>query len=44
MDSTKGGIVVTNGDESSLLSEMKEKKNQDSILLALKENVHKQRY
>ena len=36
MDSTKGGIVVTNGAESSLVSEVKEKQDQDPILLDLK--------
>ena len=29
LDSTEGGLVVTNGDESSLVSEVKEKKYQD---------------
>ncbi|KAH0679995.1 hypothetical protein KY290_022105 [Solanum tuberosum] len=40
-DSTEGGIVVTNGAESSLVSEVKEKKDQDPILLDLKANVQK---
>ena len=40
MDSTKGGIVVTNGVESSLASKVKEKQDQDLILPELKENVH----
>ena len=43
MDSTEKGIVVTNGAESSLVSEVKEKQDQDSILLDLKANVPKQR-
>ena len=33
MDSTEGGIVVTNGDESSLVPELKEKQNQDHVFL-----------
>ncbi|KAH0678989.1 hypothetical protein KY284_020074 [Solanum tuberosum] len=40
MDSTEG-VVVMNGTESSLVSEVKEKQDQDPILLDLKENVHK---
>ena len=43
MDSTKGAIVVTNGAKSSLVSEVKEMQDQDTILLELKANVHKQR-
>ncbi|XP_069148082.1 uncharacterized protein [Solanum lycopersicum] len=43
MDSTEGGIMVTNGDESSFVSEIKEKQDQDPILLELKANFHKQR-
>ena len=43
MDSVEGGIVVTNGDESLLASKVKEKQDQDPILLDLKTNVHKQR-
>ncbi|MCQ7842166.1 hypothetical protein NP236_23545, partial [Salmonella enterica] len=43
MDSTKGGVVVMNGAESSLVSEVKEKQDQDPILLELKANVHKQK-
>ncbi|KAH0710411.1 hypothetical protein KY284_011838 [Solanum tuberosum] len=43
MDSTERGIVVTNGAESSLVSEVKEKQDQDLILLDLKANFHKQR-
>ena len=39
MDSTIGGIVVTNRAESSLVSGVKEKQDQDPILLDLKENV-----
>ena len=43
MDSTEGGVVVMNGAESSLVSEVKEKQDQDPILLELKANVHKQK-
>ena len=43
MDSIEGGIVVTNGDESSLVSEMKENQDQDPIFLDLKASVHRQR-
>ena len=43
MDSTKSGILMINGAESSLLSEVKEKQDQDPILFDLKSNVHKQR-
>ena len=43
MDSTLEGIVVTNRDESSLVSKVKEKQDQDPILLGLKANVHNQR-
>ena len=43
IDSTEGGIVVTNGAESSLVSEVKEKQNQVPIFLDLKTNVHNQR-
>ncbi|WMV45810.1 hypothetical protein MTR67_039195 [Solanum verrucosum] len=43
MDSTKGGVVVMNGAESSLMSEVKGKQDQDPILLELKVNVHKQK-
>ena len=43
MDSTKGGIVVTNGAESSLVSKVKEKQDQDPILLELKANFQKQK-
>ena len=42
MDSTEGGIVMTNGADSSLVSEVKEKHDQDPIFLDLKMNVHKQ--
>ena len=41
MNSIEGGIVVANGAESSLVSEVKEKQDQDPILLDLKANVHK---
>ncbi|KAH0679031.1 hypothetical protein KY284_020116 [Solanum tuberosum] len=43
MDSTEEGIAVTNGVESSLVSEVKEKQDQDPILLELKANVQKQK-
>ena len=43
MDSTEGGVVVMNGDESSLAFEMKEKQNKDPIFLELKANVNKQK-
>ncbi|KAH0709554.1 hypothetical protein KY284_010981 [Solanum tuberosum] len=43
MDSTEGGIVVMNGAESSLVSEVKGKQDQDLILLILKANVHKKK-
>ena len=43
MDSIEGGIVVTNGAESSLVAEVKEKQDQDPIFLELKVNVHKQK-
>ncbi|KAH0688918.1 hypothetical protein KY289_016276 [Solanum tuberosum] len=44
MDSTEGGVVVMNGAESSLVSEVKEKQDQDPILLELKaKNVHNQK-
>ncbi|KAH0702583.1 hypothetical protein KY285_016861 [Solanum tuberosum] len=43
MDSTEGRVVVMNGAESSLVSEVKEKQDQDPILLELKANVHKQK-
>ncbi|XP_069154535.1 uncharacterized protein [Solanum lycopersicum] len=43
MDFTEGGIVVTNGDESSLVSEVKEKHDRVPILLVMKESVHNQR-
>ncbi|KAH0728078.1 hypothetical protein KY284_003943 [Solanum tuberosum] len=40
--SAEGGIVVANRAESSLVSEVKEKQDQDPILLELKANVQKQ--
>ncbi|KAH0757858.1 hypothetical protein KY290_021351 [Solanum tuberosum] len=43
IDSAEGGIAVANGAESSLVSEVKEKQDQDPILLELKANVQKQR-
>ncbi|WMV24386.1 hypothetical protein MTR67_017771 [Solanum verrucosum] len=42
IDFTEGGIEVMSRAESSLMSEMKEKQDQDPILLELKANVHKQ--
>ena len=43
MDSTEGSIVITNKAELSSVSEVKEKQEQDPILLDLKANVLKQR-
>ncbi|KAH0646574.1 hypothetical protein KY284_034458 [Solanum tuberosum] len=43
MDSIEGGVAVMNGAESSLVSEVKEKQDQDPILLELKAHVHKQK-
>ncbi|KAH0658244.1 hypothetical protein KY289_026992 [Solanum tuberosum] len=43
MDSTEGGVVVMNGAESSLVSEVKNKQDQDPLLLELKASVHKQK-
>ncbi|WMV33412.1 hypothetical protein MTR67_026797 [Solanum verrucosum] len=43
MDSNEGKMVVMNGTESSLVSEVKEKQDRDPILLELKANVHKQK-
>ena len=43
LDSVEGGIAVANGAESSLVSEVKEKQDQDPILLELKANVQKQK-
>ena len=43
MDTTKGGMVVRIVSESSLVSEVKEKQDQDLILLELKANFQKQR-
>ncbi|KAH0642176.1 hypothetical protein KY285_034832 [Solanum tuberosum] len=43
MDSTEGGVVVMNGVESLLVSEVKDKQDQYPILLELKTNVHKQK-
>ncbi|KAL3380163.1 hypothetical protein AABB24_000674 [Solanum stoloniferum] len=43
MDSIEGGVVVMNGAESPLVSEVKEKQDQDPILLELKANVHKKK-
>ena len=41
-NSTEGWIVVTNGDELSLLPEVKENQDQGPILLYLKTNFHNQ--
>ena len=42
-DSAEGAITMTSRAESSLMSEVKEKQDQDPILLELKANVQKQR-
>ena len=42
LDFTKDGIVATNEVESSLVSKVEEKQDQDRILLDLKASVHKQ--
>ncbi|KAH0759938.1 hypothetical protein KY290_023431 [Solanum tuberosum] len=43
MGSTEGEVVVMNGAKSSLVSEVKEKQDQDPFFLELKANVHKQK-
>uniref|UniRef100_M1B792 Retrotransposon gag protein n=1 Tax=Solanum tuberosum TaxID=4113 RepID=M1B792_SOLTU len=43
MDSTEGGVVVMNRAEFSLVSEVKEKQDENPILLELKASVHKQK-
>ncbi|WMV46708.1 hypothetical protein MTR67_040093 [Solanum verrucosum] len=43
MDFTEGGVVVMNGAKTSLVSKVKEKQDQDLILLELKATVHKQK-
>ena len=43
MDSSEGGVVVMNRAESSLVSKVKEKQDQDPFLLELKANIQKQR-
>ncbi|KAH0670766.1 hypothetical protein KY290_026160 [Solanum tuberosum] len=43
MDSTQEGVMVMNGVESLLVSEVKVKQDQDPISLELKANVHKQK-
>jgi len=43
MDSNESGMVVMNEAESSLVFEVKEKQDQDLILLELKANVHRQK-
>ncbi|XP_025888838.1 uncharacterized protein [Solanum lycopersicum] len=42
-DSNEVGVVGMNGAESSLVSEVKEKQDQDPILLELKANVYKKK-
>ena len=42
INSTEEGVVVINAYEASLLSQIKGEKDQDPILLELKEKVHKQ--
>ncbi|WMV58035.1 hypothetical protein MTR67_051420 [Solanum verrucosum] len=41
VDSSKGGVVVTNEVKLSLVIQVKEKQDRDPILLELKANVHK---
>ena len=43
IDLIERGIVLTNGAESSMVSEMKGKHNQDPIILDLKACIHSQR-
>ena len=43
MNSMEGGIVVTNGAESSLVSEVKEKQHQNPTLHDFMASVHNQR-
>ena len=43
MDLIERGIVVTNGDESSIVSKVKWNLDQNNILLDLMENDHKQK-
>lgn len=43
VDSSEGGLIVQNGDESSFVAEVKEKQDQDPMLLQFKEDVHKQK-
>ncbi|XP_049369927.1 uncharacterized protein LOC125834816 [Solanum verrucosum] len=40
LDSSESGVVVMNGVESSLVSEVKEKQDKDPLLLELKANVY----
>lgn len=42
-ENNEGGVNVQNGSASSLVSEVKEKQDQDLVLLQLKEAVHKQK-
>ena len=44
MDSKEEGIIMINGAESSLVSEVKEKKYQEPRLFYLKASVHNQEY
>ena len=44
MDSTKKGVVVMNGAEYLLVSEVKYKQDLDPIFLELKANVHKKKH
>ena len=37
LDSIEGGVVVNNGDESSMVSKVKEKQDNDPLLLELLE-------
>lgn len=43
MDSNEGKVLLMNWVESSLVSEVKEKQDQDIVFLELKENVHKEK-
>ena len=43
MSISKSGVTVQNGEESSLVVEVKEKKDNDPILLELKGAIHNQR-
>ncbi|WMV09566.1 hypothetical protein MTR67_002951 [Solanum verrucosum] len=41
LNSSEGGVVVMNEDDSSLVSQVKKKYNKNPILIELKANVHK---